>query len=192
MVDKSSMKVKRPKKIKFYSPIASEIEDLCYKLAKKVKRSRYKFDLIVAIGRGGWIPARYLADYLGNILALASVKVEHYTAIDTRGMARITQNVSTSVKGKRVLLVDDVADSGDSLILAKKHLLKRGVKVVRIATIHYKPWSMLRPDYYVKSTTRWVIYPWMFKENLEELKKKGVDLKKTGIASNVIKRLLNI
>jgi hypoxanthine phosphoribosyltransferase len=186
------MKVKRPAKIKFDSPTPLEIEDLCYRLAKRIKRSRYSFDVIVAIGRGGWIPARYLADYLGNIMNVASVKVEHYTGIDKRAKARITQNVSTNVRGMNVLLVDDVSDSGDSLIIAKRHLLKRGARKVRIAALHHKPWSAIRPDFFVKETTCWVIYPWMYKENLEELKRSGKDLERTGIPRRTIKRLLNI
>lgn len=182
--------IKRPKRIRFDAPTALEIEDLCYKLARRVKGSGYKFDMIVAIGRGGWIPARYLADYLGNIINVASVKVEHYIAINTRTEARITQDVSADVRGKKVLLVDDVSDSGDSLILAKRHLEEQGAKTVRVATIHHKPWSAFVPDYYVKLTRCWVIYPWMYKENLEELKKKGEDLKMTGIPTSKIKKLL--
>lgn len=186
------MKSKGPKRIIFDAPTSRQIEEMCYKLAVKIRLSRFKFDVIVAIGRGGWIPARYLADYLGNILALAHMKVEHYVGIAKTAKARITEPVSTSVKGKRVLLVDDVPDSGDSIVMAKKHLLKKGAREVRVACLHYKPWSVFKPDYYVKRTRCWVIYPWMRKENLDELKKKGTDLRKTKIPAKEIKRLLKI
>lgn len=189
---KLKTKVKRPARLKFDSPTSSEIEDLCYKLAKKIKKSRFVFDVIVAIGRGGWIPARYLADYLGNIVNMASVKVEHYVGINKRAKAEITQEVNTNVRGKNILLVDDVSDSGDSLIIAKRHLIKRGARSVKIATLHHKPWSAIRPDFFVKETKCWVIYPWMCKENLEELKRSGKDLKKTHIPQKTIKKLLRI
>lgn len=165
---------------------------MCYRLARKILRSGYKFDVIVAIGRGGWVPARYVADYLGNVLALAHMKVEHYTGIAKVKKAKITEPVSTNVKGKRVLLIDDVPDTGDSIVIAKEHLLKKHAREVRVATLHYKPWSIFRPEYFVKETRCWVIYPWMRKENLEELKGKGVDLKKTGIPAREIKRLLSL
>lgn len=184
------MKKKILKEIIFESPDCREIERMCYRLARKIKRSRYKFDVIVGVGRGGWVPARYLADYLGNILALAHMKVEHYVGIAKTTKARITEGVSTSVKGKRVLLVDDVPDTGDSLILAKGYLKKRGARDVRVACLHYKPWSVLKPEYYVKSTKSWVIYPWMRRENLEELRERGVKLSTTKIPPAEIRRLL--
>lgn len=186
------MKRNRPKRIVFDSPDARQIEEMCYKLARKIMRSKYDFDVIVAIGRGGWIPARYLADYLGNVIALAHIKIEHYIGIAKTTKARVTEEVSTSVKGKRILLVDDVPDTGDSIAIAKRHLLKRGAKEVQVACLHYKPWSIFKPDYYIKLTRCWIIYPWMRKENLDELKKKGADLKKTKIPAREIKRLLEI
>lgn len=186
------MKPKALHKILFESPDCNEIEAMCYKLAEKIKHSGYKFDLIVAIGRGGWVPARYLADYLGNILALSHMKVVHYTGIAKTKGAEITEPVSTNVGGKRILLVDDVPDMGDSVAIARRHLIKKGAKEVRTACLHYKPWSTVKPEYYVKLTRRWVIYPWMRKENLEELKAKGVDPKRTNIPVKEIRKLLKI
>lgn len=186
------MKTKGPKKLHFDSPDCRQIEKMCYQLAKKVRRSGYRFDLIIAIGRGGWVPGRYIADYLGNILALAHMKVEHYTGIAKTKKAVITEPVSTSVKGKRILLVDDVPDTGDSIEIAKKHLLKKGAMEVRVACLHYKPWSTIKPEYYIKFTRSWVIYPWMRKENLDELITKGIDPRRTKIPVSEIKKLTKL
>jgi len=183
---------KTRKQISFDSPDCREIEEMCQRLARKIRRSKYNFDVIVAVGRGGWVPARYLADYLGNVLALAHMKVEHYVGIAKTTEAKITDEVSTNVKGKRILLVDDVPDTGDSLVLAKKYLRKKGAKEVRIACLHHKPWSILKPEYYVKLTRSWVIYPWMRKENLEELKARGENLRRTGIEGKEVRKLLTI
>lgn len=176
--------------IAFESPDCREIERMCQSLARRIRRSKYRFDVIVAIGRGGWVPGRYLADYLGNILALAHMKVEHYIGIAKTQKVRITEPVSAPVRGKRVLLVDDVPDTGDSIALAKKYLRAKGARTVRVACLHYKPWSILKPEYYVRKTRSWVIYPWMRKENLEELRARGEKLAKTGIPRGEIKRLL--
>lgn len=184
------MTVAEPRRITFESPDCREIERMCQTLARKIRRSKYRFDVIVAIGRGGWVPGRYLADYLGNILALAHMKVEHYVGIAKTTKVRITEPVSANVKGKRVLLVDDVPDTGDSVALAKKYLHEKGARTVRVACLHYKPWSVVKPEYYVRKTKSWVIYPWMRKENLEELKARGEDLAKAGIPRGEIKRLL--
>lgn len=182
----------KAKGITFESPDCREIERMCQALARKVRRSKYRFDVIVAIGRGGWVPGRYLADYLGNVLALAHMKVEHYVGIAKATKARITEHVSTDVGGKRVLLVDDVPDTGDSVALAKKYLKAKGARTVRVACLHYKPWSVVKPEYYVRKTKSWVIYPWMRRENIEELRDRGADLAKTGIPRDEIKRILSL
>lgn len=185
--------MKHGRKVTFYSPTSDEVEELCYLLAKKIKKARFFPEMIVGICRGGWVPARYLADLLGDIKNMANMKAEFYTGIEkTKRGVVITQPVSANVKGKRVLLVDDVADTGVTLKKAVGHLKKKGAKEVRVAALHYKPWSILKPDFYVKKTKAWIIYPWMVRENLEELREKGEDLRKTGIAKKKIDRVLSL
>jgi len=81
------------------------------------------------------------------------------------------------VKNKKVLVVDDVADTGRSLLLVRQHLLENGAKEVKVATIYYKPWSKIIPDYYERKTNCWIIFPWERRETvrnvLEKLMKKG-------------------
>ena len=99
-----------------------EIDAMCSELAAAIEKSGYKPDVIVGIARGGWVPARLLSDKLGNE-SVASMRVEFYTAPGvTNRVPKITQPVSVDVKGKRVLLVDDVSDTGHSLELAFKSL----------------------------------------------------------------------
>jgi hypothetical protein len=68
------------------------------------------------------------------------------------------------MKWERPLLVDDISDTGDSLIIAGEHLKHRGYKNPRTATMHMKPWTKHVPDYYVVRTEAWVVYPWELKE----------------------------
>jgi hypothetical protein len=75
------------------------------------------------------------------------------------------------IKGKRVLLVDDIADTGTSLLAAKKHMEEKGASAVRIACIHRKPGSALEPDYYVMTSGAWIVYPWEMHEMEHELKR---------------------
>ncbi|MBI4399942.1 phosphoribosyltransferase, partial [Candidatus Micrarchaeota archaeon] len=148
---------------------------------------------IVGIGRGGLVPACYLADYLGPLKTLATLRIEYYTGIAKVGKKpKITQPVTVDLKGKNVLIVDDVADTGVTLKNAKEYIYKKGASKVKIAVLHYKPWSVLKPDYYVEETKKWVIYPWMRKESLEELKEKGENLEKTGIGKEIIYKLLEL
>jgi len=162
---------------KFEIPTWEKIYDLLLNLANKIRKTGFKPDVIVGIARGGWPPARILSDLLENP-ELANVKAEFYLSVaETKGEPVITQPVSVSVKGKKVLVVDDVADSGKSLALVKQHLEEQGAKEVRIATIYYKPWSIITPDWFEEETSHWIIFPWERKETvrriLEKCQKQG-------------------
>jgi hypoxanthine phosphoribosyltransferase len=73
--------------------------------------------------------------------------------------------------GLKVLVVDDVSDSGNSLIEVKKYVLEKGVSAVKIATLHHKPWSLFKPDYYAEEVDKWIIYPWESRESIKDLVK---------------------
>ena len=170
------------------------------KLAKKVNESRFKPEIIVGISRGGLIPSRIISDLLNNP-NLASVRVEFYKySKKKRNEPKITQPISTPIEGKTILLVDDVADSGKSLHLVYEHLLKKA-KEIRTLTIFYKPWSCILPDYYIKETRAWIIFPWEFYETVHWIVKKNIDegetlekakndLTKMGFDSSIIERFV--
>jgi len=110
-----------------------------------------------------------MSDLLENP-EIANVKAEFYEGVaETKGEPIITQPVSVLVKGKKVLVMDDVADTGKSLRLVKLHLRERGAAEVRIATVYYKPWSVIIPDYYMKETRSWIIFPWERKETIRNI-----------------------
>jgi hypoxanthine phosphoribosyltransferase len=143
--------------------------------AEKIRQSGFKPDVIVGITRGGWIPARVLSDLL-EIPDLAVVRVEFYLGVaETRNAPVLTPRVSAGVEGKKALLVDDVADTGKSLQLAKEHILQQGATEVRIATVYRKPFSIIKPDYYEKETRRWVVFPWETKETIRKIVEKHRD-----------------
>jgi uncharacterized protein len=155
--------------LEFEVPSWNQIYSLLLKLAESVRKSRFEFDLIVGVSRGGWIPARIMSDLLENP-KLANVQAEFYVGVaETKHEPSITQPVSVSVKDKKVLVVDDLADTGESLKLINSHLKKNGASEVRVATIYYKPWSIIVPDYYEKETRSWVIFPWEQKEAVKKL-----------------------
>jgi hypothetical protein len=163
--------------IKFEIPTWEKIYELLLNLAKKIRESNFKPDVIVGVSRGGWPPARIMSDLLENP-ELANVKAEFYLGVaKTKGKPVITQPVSVSVRGKKVLIVDDVADTGKSLRLVREHLKEQGATDVKIATIYYKPWSVVVPDWYERKTSHWIIFPWERKETvrnvLEKFKSEG-------------------
>jgi len=162
----------------FEIPTWERIYKLLLDLALQIRTAGFKPDIIVGIARGGWPPARIMSDLLENP-EIANVKAEFYLDVaETKGEPVITQPVSVTVKNKKVLIVDDVADTGKSLALVREHLKEQGAKDVKIATIYYKPWSIVTPDYFERKTRHWIIFPWEPKETvrriLEKCRKQGV------------------
>ena len=113
----------------------------------------------------------------------------------------MTQPIPVSVFDKKVLLVDDVVDTGKSAVMIKDHLLREGVKEIMILTLYFKPWSIVRPDFYSKETSDWIVFPWEVKETLQKLAKKSKQLNepyevalsrlvKSGVNEKLIDRLL--
>lgn len=168
----------------FLVPDWSDIYEMCIKLADKIK-GKFSPDVIVGIARGGWIPARILSDLLENP-NVASVRVEFYVDVGkTAKTPRITQGVSVPLEGKKVLVVDDVADTGKSLKAVLEYLTGLGAKEVKAATLHYKPKSIIKPDFYVEETEAWIVYP---HERFEFTKSMVTKLKARGKTIEEIKK----
>ena len=140
----------------------------CRRLVTKVRNSGFAPDLIVGIGRGGYIPARIIADFL-DIMDLASFRIEHYRGARKDAAARIKYPLAASIEGLDVLLVDDVTDSGDTFEVALAHLATRGTpRTVKTAVLDHKVSSPYVPDYFGRKVIkwRWIIYPWAVIEDL--------------------------
>lgn len=164
-------------KLEFEIPSWEQIYEALLNLANRIRENDFKADVIVGVSRGGWPPARIMSDLLENP-ELANVRAEFYLGVaKTKGDPVITQHVSTSVTDKKVLIVDEVADTGKSLRLVKSHLEEQGATEVKIMTIYYKPWSIVVPDWYAKETSCWIVFPWERKETvrqvLEEYRDQG-------------------
>lgn len=141
---------------------------LARRLAHRVRVSGYQVDTLVAIGRGGYLPARILSDFL-NVLDLTSFKIEHYHATRKGRRAEVRYPLHADLSGRRVLLVDDVTDSGDTFAVALEHLAACGPPAeVRTAVLHHKVVSSYVPDYYAQKVVKWcwIIYPWAVAEDV--------------------------
>jgi len=163
----------------FEVPTWNQIYTMLLNMAEKIRRDGFKPDVIVGVSRGGWPPARVLSDLLDNP-NLANVRAEFYLGVaETKGEPTLTQPVSVNVKGKKVLVVDEVADTGKSLKLVKEHLTERGASEIKIATVYYKPWSIVKPDYYERETSLWIVFPWEVKETVKKIIKKCKEKEKS-------------
>ncbi len=133
-------------------------------VAQKVLNSGYNPELVVAIARGGYVPARLICDFL-MIENLLSLQSQHWTeAAKAEEKAVIKYPYKLDLKGSKVLIVDDIVDTGESLLLAKDYILKHwNVSEVRIAVLQWiSPVAKFKPDYYSVEVKDWVWfqYPW--------------------------------
>jgi hypoxanthine phosphoribosyltransferase len=187
--------------LEFEVPTWNKVYRMLLNLAAKIRGNEFKPDIIVGVSRGGWPPARVLSDLLGNP-NVANVRAEFYVGVaETKGQPTLTQPVSVPVAGKKVLVVDEVADTGKSLKLVKEHIIAEGAAKVKIATVYYKPWSIMKPDYYEKETCCWIVFPWERKETVRKILRKSeenevpfekeeVKLVKAGMPAKLVKRFL--
>jgi len=145
---------------------------LCRDIADQVKESSFQPDTIVALARGGWFAGRVLCDLLG-LDDLTSLKIEHYVGTAAKkGEAEVRYPLPDgAVRGKKVLIVDDIADTGKSILLAKKHVESENPEEVRTATLQLLYTSEVEPDYYGEylEDWAWVIFPWNFVEDMIDL-----------------------
>jgi len=131
------------------------------RLAGKIAGSGFRPEILVAITRGGLFPALIISHELEN-RELYAVKCTHY---DSKGCMMSAPSLQQKLPegicaGKKVLLIDEVADSGESLEMIGKALKRQKPKEVKTAVLHFKLSSRHRPDFFAKKTGEWIVYPW--------------------------------
>jgi len=121
------------------------------------------YDAMLVVTRGGMVPGCLISEKtdMRNILVAAVVS---YTGIGKNMEHPIFLQFppDTLLSGKRIVVVDDVWDSGRTIMAVKERL--RAVNCEgEVAVLHYKPAHSKfsdRPDYYAETTDQWIIYPW--------------------------------
>lgn len=138
-----------------------------YSLARKVKASKIDFDLVIGIARGGIPVALVIDDFLNIKTEVLTVK--SYVGIKKRTKPKILSRLNNSIKGKRVLIADDLIDYGDTMEAILKYLKKKKPAEMKVAVLYKKPWSRIEPDFYLKVVDSWIVFPW----NIYETKRLG-------------------
>ncbi|MBN2965050.1 phosphoribosyltransferase [Sulfurospirillum sp. T05] len=129
-------------------------------LAKEVKAS-FAPEAIVAIARGGMTLGHFLAEALEmrDLYAINSIHYEETRKLDTIEVF----NVPNLSKVTRVLVVDDIIDSGETMIEIKRVLLEKYPHIeLKVAAVFYKEKALLRPDFAAREATQWIKFFWDF------------------------------
>jgi hypoxanthine phosphoribosyltransferase len=143
--------------------------DATRELSRTIVADGFMPDVVVAIARGGLLPAGAIAYGLG-VKNCGAINVEFYTGIGTvlPDPELLPPEMDMAyLEGRRVLLVDDVADSGRTLDLAVRLLTDRGA-IVRSVVIFTKPTTIIRPDWSWKDTDLWIDFPWSWQGSVIE------------------------
>ena len=129
-----------------------QFEEEIKKLAEKI-RSGFQPDLIVGITRGGAVPARLLSREL-NTKNMHGISIEK-----VGGERKVVTDLQIDLSGEKVLLVEDMLETGRSLIVAKKYLENKGAEV-KTACLYIMPQSEIKPDYFLSRIENAAKFPW--------------------------------
>ena len=137
-------------------------DELAAMVADLAEAVRGEYDVMLAITRGGLVPAGMLAYRLGmrNILVAA---VEYYDNEGHPGPKPtfLQFPADPQLRGQRILIVDEVWDSGTTIHAVTERVRQAG-GLPTTAVLHYKPDRSQvpgRPDHHVVTTDHWVVYP---------------------------------
>lgn len=110
-------------------------------------------EMIIGIVRGGIIPARLIATQLEikNMYGLTVKKIGNER--------KVTSEILEDISDKKILLMEDMLETGKSLAAAKQYLEKKGA-IVKTACLYIMPASEITPDYYLKKIDEAVSFPW--------------------------------
>jgi hypoxanthine phosphoribosyltransferase len=137
-----------------------DIDELVARLVVRLPRD---YDLLLAITRGGMVPACLISERLDlrNIIAAA---VMFYTAVGQTldEPVFLEYPADSLLLDRRVLIVDDVWETGKTAVAVRNRVRRAGGRP-EIAVLHYKPGRSAyseRPEYYAETTDDWIVYPW--------------------------------
>jgi hypoxanthine phosphoribosyltransferase len=150
-------------------PVSTERETFTYEqfgvavrdLAQQVADDGFEPDIVLAIARGGLGLAMGLG-YALDVKNLSAVNVEYYTGVDQRLDVPIMLPPTPSavdLSGLKVLIADDVADTGRTLEHVRAFLADH-VAQAKVAVVYEKPRSVIKPDFRWRLTDAWIDFPW--------------------------------
>lgn len=150
----------------------SDIERWCEILRKKIVKN-YKPDFIIGLSRGGLAPARILSDSL-LVKDLYTLKTEHWgMTANVDGQAKLKSGGRMDVEGRKVLIVDDITDTGESMDLAESYVKGLNPADLKTATMLHISRSKHVPAFYAEEISEaqwtWFIFPWNVTEDLNNL-----------------------
>lgn len=143
----------------------AEFHSLCERLAEKTNGDA--LDLIIGVARGGLFPATLVAIMLRKeFFPVRLTRRENDRVIHAR--PKWKTDIPDDVKGKRVLVIDDIVDSGETLNIVAERVKEKGAVKVTTATLATHSWADPRPDVTALVSDELLIFPWDTRIRTEE------------------------
>ncbi|MFH1787395.1 MAG: phosphoribosyltransferase family protein [archaeon] len=129
-------------------------------LVEKIRKT-FIPDVLIGLGVGGWVPAASIKEML-KMNECYSIGVRSYDQYENSTYKpMIYQDVCDEVvRGKKVLLIDEVCEEGTTLDFVMKHLLNKNPKEIKSVVLHNKGHSKFEPDYCIDVDNKWILYFW--------------------------------
>jgi hypothetical protein len=155
--------------ISFIAPTWDQLHALAFEMACEIRDSHHDFDRVVTLAKGGWPMSRSLADFL-EVSEVQSLGLSFYKGVDDRkAKPTVYQDLPISIENEHILLFDDVADTGESLLFAIDHLKQKGAQSITTATVFYKERSRIQPDFFSAQVGEWIVFPYELVETLKDV-----------------------
>ncbi len=137
-----------------------QIDELVEKIARDIATAGFKPDLLIGITVGGLIPLALLAKKLG-VRDVTTISAASYADMQ-QGAIAVSNIPSVDMKDRNVLLVDEIADTGETLRGVIKILqTKCNANILKAATLIVRTDKCkTRPDFFALEADRWVVFPW--------------------------------
>ncbi|MCX7955652.1 MAG: phosphoribosyltransferase family protein [Patescibacteria group bacterium] len=169
----------------------------CLFLAEKILAKKKKIDRIIAISRGGLVPARILSDFLS--LPISNIVISSYSNLKQLKEPEIVEVASFSWHNENLLIVDEVSDTGKTFKRALKHFKNKQTGKIYTCSPYIKPKTEHVPDFYIKKINAWIVFPYDLKETYQAVlkmekrdKNKALEkLKKIGFENWELEKIKN-
>lgn len=147
-----------------------DVEASCLDMYKGMLDDCFVPDAIIGLLRGGVVPARIFSDSFGILMDFYAIDVKLYTGIGERNEKPVIKPFHIDITGKKILIVDDIWDSGRTMEAVLEELKGEDVTT---ATLYWKESAPAKPDYYYEPVKDddWIIFPWE-KDEFSRLKEE--------------------
>lgn len=136
----------------------------------KEKMKGTKIDIIVSITRGGNIVSRIYSDLLG-VIPISNITMSSYKDMKKLDKPTISEEPSRNFRGKTILIVDEVSDTGATFEIAVPYFTKKNAKKIFTLSPYIKPHTTFIPDFWQKSIDAWIVFPYDIRETMEGFEK---------------------